>query len=73
MRVGLIAENPLEWLMLRTGRAPTPLIDTMHTFILAWIIHEAAIPACWLVSVPALPRQCTSCGLAAPGLMNNPG
>lgn len=41
MRVGLIAENPLEWLILRSGRAPTPLIDTMHTFILARAIMVA--------------------------------
>ena len=33
MRIGLIAENPLEWLALRSGRAPTPFVDTMHTFM----------------------------------------
>lgn len=41
MRIGPIAENPLEWLILQTGRAPTPLIDTMHTFILARAVMVA--------------------------------
>ena len=41
MRVGLIAENPLEWLALRSGRVPTPFIDTMHPFILARAVMAA--------------------------------
>ena len=41
MKVGLIAENPIEWLVLRSGLAPTPFIDTMHPFILARAVMTA--------------------------------
>jgi SAM-dependent methyltransferase len=41
MKVGLVPENPIEWLALRSGMAPTPLIDTMHTFILAQAVMVA--------------------------------
>ena len=34
MRLGTIAETPLEWLALRSGRIPTPLVDTHLAF--AW-------------------------------------
>jgi len=41
MRVGLIAENPLEWLALRAGRVPTPFVDTLHPFIMACAVMAA--------------------------------
>ena len=28
MRLGVVPENPLEWIALRLGRVPTPLVDT---------------------------------------------
>ncbi|MBA2667679.1 MAG: methyltransferase domain-containing protein [Trueperaceae bacterium] len=34
MRIGTIAESPLEWLALAAGRIPTPLVDTHLAF--AW-------------------------------------
>lgn len=41
MKVGLVGENPLEWLALRSGQAPTPFIDTFHTFVLARAVMAA--------------------------------
>ena len=41
VKVGLIAENPIEWLALRSGLAPTPVIDTMHPFILSRAVMAA--------------------------------
>jgi SAM-dependent methyltransferase len=34
VRLGAVAESPLEWLALRSGRIPTPLVDTHLAF--AW-------------------------------------
>jgi len=35
MRLGAVPESPLEWLALRTGRIPTPLVDTHLAFAFA--------------------------------------
>lgn len=42
MRLGLVAETPLEWLALRLGRVPTPLVDTQLAFALARSVMAAA-------------------------------
>lgn len=35
MRLGVLAETPLEWLALRAGRIPTPLVETHLAFVWA--------------------------------------
>jgi predicted O-methyltransferase YrrM len=35
MKLGTVAENPLEWALLRTGLVPTPLLDTIIALLLA--------------------------------------
>jgi SAM-dependent methyltransferase len=35
VRLGAVPETPLEWLALRTGRVPTPLVDTHLAFAFA--------------------------------------
>ncbi len=42
MRLGAIPETPLEWLGLRLGRVPTPLIDTHLAFAFARTVMVAA-------------------------------
>ena len=41
LRLGAIPETPLEWLALRTGRVPTPVIDTHLAFALARTVMVA--------------------------------
>ncbi len=41
MKIGLIPENPLEWLVLKTGLAPTPFTDTYLTLIIARAVIAA--------------------------------
>lgn len=41
MRLGAVAETPLEWLALRAGRVPTPLVDTHIAFALARTVMVA--------------------------------
>ncbi|MDF1523473.1 MAG: methyltransferase dimerization domain-containing protein, partial [Trueperaceae bacterium] len=41
MRLGAIAESPLEWWALRAGRVPTPLIDTQLAFAMARTVMVA--------------------------------
>ena len=41
MRLGAVAETPLEWLALRLGLVPTPLVDTQLAFVLARTVMAA--------------------------------
>lgn len=41
MKIGIIAENPLEWLVLKSGLAPTPFTDTYLTLIIARAVIAA--------------------------------
>jgi SAM-dependent methyltransferase len=41
VRLGAIAESPLEWWALRAGRVPTPLIDTQLAFAMARTVMVA--------------------------------
>lgn len=42
MRLGVIAENLLEWLAVRLGRVPEPLVDTQLMFTMARTIMAAS-------------------------------
>jgi len=42
MRLGAVPETPLEWLALRAGRIPTPLVDTHLAFAFARTLMVAA-------------------------------
>lgn len=42
MKVGTIAENPAQWLALKAGYVPTPILETQASIILARAIQVAA-------------------------------
>ncbi len=67
MRLGAIAESPLEWLGLRLDRVPTPLIDTHLAFAQARTIMVAVRLGVFeaLVDAPLRPEAvAAACGLA---------
>jgi SAM-dependent methyltransferase len=41
MRIGVVPENPLEWLLLRLNLIPTPLMDTHLAFLVARLVMVA--------------------------------
>lgn len=67
MRLGAIPETPLEWLGLRLGRVPTPLIDTHLAFAFARTVMVAVRVGVFeaLVGGPAVPEEIARrCGTA---------
>ncbi|MFN2322117.1 MAG: class I SAM-dependent methyltransferase [Trueperaceae bacterium] len=67
MRLGAIPETPLEWLGLRLGRVPTPLIDTHLAFAFARTVMVAARVGVFeaLAEGPASPEEVARrCGTA---------
>lgn len=68
MRLGAIPETPLEWLGLRLGRVPTPLIDTHLAFAFARTVMVAVRVGVFeaLAGGPATPDDVAlRCGTAA--------
>jgi SAM-dependent methyltransferase len=41
MRLGALPDNPVEWILLRAGALPTPLLDTHIAMLLARAVMEA--------------------------------
>ncbi len=67
MRLGAIPETPLEWLGLRLGRVPTPLIDTHLAFAFARTVMVAVQVGVFeaLAEGPASPEEVARrCGTA---------
>ena len=67
MRLGAIPETPLEWLALRLGRVPTPLIDTHLAFAFARTVMVAVRVGAFeaLAEGPATPDEVARrCGTA---------
>lgn len=70
MRLGVVPETPLEWLALRLGRVPTPLVDTQlavawgRTLLVATRIGVFEALAAGPADADAVARHCGS--LSAP-------